>query len=85
MMDLFELNRKVDRLLFDALSDKPEPTYERTVNTNVLSRGSMKPLGQNNRSFLNEANSKTIGHSKFDTKKKRFIYTSKIKDINQKK
>lgn len=76
-MDLFELNRKVDRLLFDALPDVPEQSFEREANYQVLSRTSYKSLNQNKKSFLNESNSKTIGESSFDNEKMRFTYSSK--------
>jgi hypothetical protein len=76
-MDLFELNRKVDRLLFDALPDKPEHAFERadSTNTNVLNRSTMQSLNQNKNSFLNESNSKTIGITKFDSKKNKIVFT----------
>jgi hypothetical protein len=83
-MDLFELNRKVDRLLFDALPDKPEQAFERAANSNVLNRNSMHSLNQNSHSFLNKANSKTIGVSSYDSKKKKVVYSPITYGVKQK-
>lgn len=78
-MDLFELNRKVDRLLFDALPDKPEASFEREINGQVSNRDTMNALDPNLGSVLNASNSIVIGQSKYDPKTKEFTY-SKVKE-----
>ncbi|MEP2936865.1 MAG: hypothetical protein ABJM06_00625 [Gilvibacter sp.] len=79
-MDLFELNRKVDRLLFDALPDKPEASFERDINGQVANRPTMNALDPNMGSILNASNSITIGTSTYDSKKKKFSFTKKLEE-----
>ncbi|WP_045800749.1 hypothetical protein [Flagellimonas lutaonensis] len=73
-MDLFELNRKVDRLLFDALPDKPESAYEKQIFGQVANRDTMNALDPTNGSVLNPSNSIRIGESSFDPETKEFSY-----------
>ena len=76
-MNYFELNRIVDRLLFNSLTAKPESSFERNVYDHVSKRTSLNSLeNSNGSSILNNKNSKVLGRYEFDQSTKKFVFKS---------